>query len=132
MKKQTGKKTALLLLTLLILAAACWFSVPRRVLRDDGADVAGVYRNGDAVEENAYDSDSLLALLRTLCCRPCFMERVPDTLGDWELDVGLPDGDIMRIERHGELTTFTTARGRIRYRVIEPEALTAALRAIET
>ncbi len=132
MKKLTAKRIILLILALLILAAACWFAIPRRVLHgSETLQILSFGRGRELSDISDSDADTLAAAIGGLHYRPCFLETIPDTTPGWDLTFNKDSGSFYRIEVYSDdfviLTTHTPRSTRCRVTDAAPllEALSA-------
>ena len=130
MKKLTAKRLILLILALLIIAAACWFAIPRRVLRGGEAlQSLDLWCSTGQPDLSDTDADTLAAAIGGLHYRPCFMESIPSTFPDWDLTFNKDNGSAYRIEVYSDNMVVLSGRS-IRYRVTDAAPLLEALDAI--
>lgn len=130
MKKLTAKRIILLILALLIIAAACWFAIPRQVLRDgETLQSLDLRCSTGQPDLSDTDADTLAAAIGGLHYRPCFLESIPNTVPDWDLTFNKDNGSAYRIEVYSDDMVILTARS-ISYRVTDAAPLLEALSAI--
>ena len=131
MKKLTAKRLILLILALLIIAAACWFTIPRQVLHS-GEELqipSQLWRNGKLSDISDTDADTLAAAIGGLHYHPCFMESIPNTFPDWDLTFTTDNGSFYRIEVYSDDMVILYSHS-ISYRVTDAAPLLEALGAI--
>ena len=118
------KKALRIALLILLVAAACWFSIPRAAL-SSGTGVADVTvrSNHQTLSEGSYDAEALAEALRNTRCRPCFMESIPETVPEWEISFLLRSGGVLDVYVYENLTVLYTSHPKISYRIPDPDAL---------
>lgn len=117
-------------IALILVAAVCWFLIPRPVLPSNAsAEISGVWNNGNLLNESSYSSEALAAVLQNARYRPCFMETVPDTVPEWDVAFRV-DSRACDIFVYENMTILRTWRPQISYRILEPDALIQSLNQI--
>ena len=114
-------------IALILVAAVCWFSIPRAVLPSNASvEISYVWNN---LNESSYSAEALTEALQNARCRPCFMETVPDTVPEWMIAFRV-DSRACDISVYENMTILHTWRPQISYRVLEPDALIQSLNQI--
>lgn len=117
-------------IALILIAAVCWFSIPRPVLPSNASvEISGIWNNGNRLNEGNYSAEALTEALQNTRYRPCFMETVPDTVPEWNIAFQI-NGHAYDIFAYENMTILHTWRPKISYRILEPDALIQSLNQI--